>query len=239
MTRRTTIEADSLIAALSQALADVADCDVEKVRVELDAPGLDPQTVGAKLTLELRDPRGTAADDEKPKARASRPARDEEAEEERQLTQEDLDAEADAAADFIEGLLDVLDLPGDLKLRVFEDYVEVEVIDVGSGVLIGRGQTLEAIQELLRCALQRQFQRRTGVKVDVEGYRVRRLEKIREKAEEAIDEVLDTGESVRLEPMDVFERKAVHGIVAGVAGVASRSQGREPGRRVVIEPSDD
>ncbi|MFP5308828.1 MAG: protein jag [Actinomycetes bacterium] len=237
MTRRTTTEADSLVGAIAAALAEIADCDVEKVRVDLDVPGLDPTAVGARLTLELRD--AASRDRGRPRVDGGEDDHDDR-EEEAPLTQEDLDAEADAAADFVEGLLDVLDLPGDLKLRVFEDYVEVEVVDVGSGVLIGRrGQTLEAIQELLRCALQRQFQRRTGVKVDVEGYRVRRLEKIQEKAEEAIDEVLDTGEAVRLEPMDVFERKAVHGIVAKVDGVTSRSQGREPGRRVVIEPSDD
>jgi spoIIIJ-associated protein len=110
------------------------------------------------------------------------------------------------------------------------------VVDIGSGALIGRrGQTLEAIQELVRCALQREFQRRSRVKVDAEGYRSRRLEKIIEKTEEAIDEVLDTGEPVRLEPMDVFERKSVHQLVAEVDGVLSRSQGREPARRVVIE----
>jgi spoIIIJ-associated protein len=101
---------------------------------------------------------------------------------------EDLDEEADAAADFLEGLLDAMDLPGDLRIRVHEDHAEVEVVEIGSGALIGRrGQTLEAIQELVRCALQREFQRRSRVKVDAEGYRARRLEKLLEKAEEAID----------------------------------------------------
>jgi spoIIIJ-associated protein len=152
------------------------------------------------------------------------------------VTLEELEQEADAAADFLEGLLDALDLPGDIRIRTTEDHAEVEVVEIGSGALIGRrGQTLEAIQELVRCALQREFQRRSRVKVDAEGYRSRRLEKLIEKAEDAIDEVLDTGEPVRLEPMDVFERKSVHQRVAAVEGVISRSQGREPARRVVIE----
>jgi spoIIIJ-associated protein len=153
-------------------------------------------------------------------------------------TEASLEDEAEAAADFLEGLLDALDLPGDLRIRVADDeHAEVELVDVGTGALIGRrGQTLEAIQELLRCALQREFQRRARVKVDVEGYRARRLEKLMEKAEEAIDAVLETGEAERLEPMDVFERKAVHHLVAGVDGLESRSQGREPARRVIIEP---
>ncbi len=149
-----------------------------------------------------------------------------------------LDAEADAAADFVEGILDAMDLPGELKIRLDDEHeeIDVEVVDIDGGALIGRrGQTLEAIQELLRSAMQREFQRRSRVKVDVEGYRSRRLEKLLDKAEEAIEDVLDTGESQRLEPMDVFERKAVHRLVATHEGVTSRSQGREPGRRIVIE----
>ncbi len=149
-----------------------------------------------------------------------------------------LDAEADAAADFVEGILDAMDLPGELKIRLDDEHeeIDVEVVDIDGGALIGRrGQTLEAIQELLRSAMQREFQRRSRVMVDVEGYRSRRLEKLVDKAEEAIEDVLDTGESQRLEPMDVFERKAVHRLVATHEGVTSRSQGREPGRRIVIE----
>jgi spoIIIJ-associated protein len=188
-------------------------------------------------------PEDAAAEDDgdaapAPRTRAPRAQDDREVDEapERTVTIEDLEEEADAAADFLEGLLDALDLPGDIRIRTTEDHAEVEVVEIGSGALIGRrGQTLEAIQELVRSALQREFQRRSRVKVDAEGYRARRLEKLVEKAEEAIDEVLDSGEAVRLEPMDVFERKSVHRIVAEVEGVISRSQGREPARRVVIE----
>ncbi|MDX1510424.1 MAG: R3H domain-containing nucleic acid-binding protein [Nitriliruptorales bacterium] len=152
-------------------------------------------------------------------------------------TPEELDEEADAAADFLEALLDSFDLPGDLKIRVGDDHAEVEIVEVDGGALIGRrGQTLDAIQELVRCSLQRQFQRRTRVRIDVEGYRARRMEKLEEKTADAIEEVLDTGKSVRMEPMDVFERKVVHGMVAKQDGVDSHSQGREPGRRVIIEP---
>lgn len=151
---------------------------------------------------------------------------------------DELDEEADAGADFVEGLLDAMDLPGELQIRVLEDTrrAEIEVVDMDSGALIGRrGSTLEAIQELMRCALQSQFERRVHVHVDVEGYRARRLEKLLDKADESIDLVLDGGEPERLEPMDVFERKAIHEFVNTVDGVVSRSQGREPSRRVVIE----
>lgn len=236
MTRRIKATGSSLDVVLREAMAELAGCEPDDVTLKIDAPGLD-ESVAAVLTLELtaKDAPQDRPDRDEPSGDEERPRDDQPVVHE--LDEDvDLDAEADAAADFIEGLLDVMDLPGDLKLRVTEDHAEVELIDVGSGALIGRrGQTLEAIQELVRCVLQRQFQRRSHVKVDVEGYRARRLEKLLEKAEEAIDDVLETGESERLEPMDVFERKAVHHLVAEYEGVASRSQGREPARRVVIE----
>ncbi|HWH33054.1 MAG TPA: Jag N-terminal domain-containing protein, partial [Egibacteraceae bacterium] len=87
-----------------------------------------------------------------------------------------LDQEAEMAADFVEGLLDRLDLPGDLEIEVTEDQALVNVQDLGSGLLIGRrGATLDALQELVRSAVQRQTQRRAHVRVDVEGYRARQL----------------------------------------------------------------
>ncbi len=239
MTRKITTEGDSLLSVLRTAVAELADCDPEKVELKLDAPGLDATAgLGVKLRLQVEEPRDESDDDEdededddRGPSTASSGDRDDGG-----PSIEDLDEEADAAADFMEGLLDILELPGDLKIRVVDDHAEVEVVEVGSGALIGRrGQTLESIQELLRSALQSQFQRRCRVMVDVEGYRVRRLEKLKEKALEAVDSVLDTGDSVRLEPMDVFERKAIHRLVAEHDGVTSRSQGREPGRRIVIE----
>jgi spoIIIJ-associated protein len=241
----------SLEEALTEAVAAVLDCDRQKVEVRVDAPGSDrfAGRIHLDLVVEMAedgpsDPpeaiQADAPDAVAPSREAPAPAEDEDDERgptsEAIVSPEDLDEEADAAADFLEGLLDALDLPGDLQIRVHDDHVELEVVEIGSGALIGRrGQTLEAIQELLRCSLQRQFQRRARVKVDAEGYRSRRLEKLLEKAEEAIDAVLDSGEPERLEPMDVFERKAVHHLVAEVDGLVSRSQGREPARRVVIE----
>ncbi len=239
--------------AVSEALANHLDVDVRDVKVSIKASGLavagqweaaltftpSEVTDRGRKAKDDRDDRGDR--DEARSARDNRGDRDDQDDrhdgpDESPVTMDDLDEEADAAADFLEGLLDVLGVSGDIRIAVNEDHAEVELLDVGTGALIGRrGQTLEAIQELVRSSLQRQFQRRARVKVEVEGYRARRLEKLEEKAQEAIDEVLDTGESVRLEPMDVFERKAIHRLVAEVDGVASRSQGREPARRVVIE----
>lgn len=234
MSTRATAQGDDIAKALRTALGDLFDQDV-KVQVSLPR---DVEVSDVSVSLE---------------ATISWPSEDEDEDTDAAATDEvssgdvsdgdepSLDEEADAAADFVEGLLDALDLPGHLKIRILdeEDQAEVEVIDVGGGALIGRrGQTLEAIQELLRSAMQREFQQRSRVKVDVEGYRARRLEKLLEKAEDAIEDVLESGEPQRLEPMDVFERKAVHRLVSDHEGVSSRSQGREPGRRVVIEIDD-
>lgn len=224
MRRRTDVKGDSLTEALTAAIAELAETEPAKVELSVNAPGLDPAESGPfRVRLEVAGGKDEAPD-----------------EDEAPISVEELDEEADVAADFVEGLLDRMKLPGDIQIRVLEDRAEVEVVEVGSGALIGRrGATLEAIQELLRCVLQRKFERRSRVTVDVEGYRARRLERLLEKADEAIEEVQDTGDPVRLEPMDAFERKAVHRRVAEADGVTSRSQGREPGRRVVIEPDDD
>ncbi|HVM15900.1 MAG TPA: RNA-binding cell elongation regulator Jag/EloR [Egibacteraceae bacterium] len=161
--------------------------------------------------------------------------------EERELTPEErmdqLDEEAELAADFVEGLLDRFDLPGDLEIEIHEDQAFVNLQDVDSGILIGRrGATLDALQELVRSAVQRQTERRAHVRVDVEGYKARQTEKLRDKCREAIAQVRETGEPYRLEPMDAYERKLMHGLVAKTGGVTSVSEGHEPKRRVVIHP---
>lgn len=241
MSMRATAQGDDLVKALRTALGDLFDHDV---KVQIDLPR-DADVSDVSVTLEAtvawasEEEAETSTQDESPSQ--DQAAADDRSTDDGEQPEPSLDDEADAAADFVEGLLDAMDLPGHLKIRILdeEDQAEVEVIDVGGGALIGRrGQTLEAIQELLRSAMQREFQQRSRVKVDVEGYRARRLEKLLEKADDAIEDALDSGEAQRLEPMDVFERKAVHRLVGTREGVASRSQGREPGRRVVIEPDE-
>jgi spoIIIJ-associated protein len=240
MSQRASARGDDLQSALQSALNDLFDQDVD---LTLGLPD-DVKVSRVQVTLEADIASPTSVEDsdvtdDAPLAREQ--SRGDEEEQAPAVSTDDepnLDDEADAAADFVEGLLDAMDLPGHLKIRILDeaDEAEIEVVDVGGGVLIGRrGQTLEAIQELLRSAMQREFQQRSRVKVDVEGYRARRMEKLVEKTEEAIEAALDTGEPQRLEPMDVFERKAVHRLVAERDGLVSRSQGREPGRRVVIE----
>ncbi|HEX6255351.1 MAG TPA: RNA-binding cell elongation regulator Jag/EloR [Euzebyales bacterium] len=147
----------------------------------------------------------------------------------------ELNEEADLAADFVEGLLDILELPGDIEIEVDETQAFINVVDVGSGLLIGRrGATLDALQELVRAATQRQVERRSHVRIDIEGYRQRQLEKMKDRCRDGIAQVRETGEPYRLEPMDAFERKIMHDLVARTGGVRSASEGVEPRRRVVV-----
>lgn len=153
---------------------------------------------------------------------------------------EQLDHDADLAADFVEGVLDILQLPGDIDIEVTPEQAMITVQDVGSGLLIGRrGATLDAIQELVRSSVQRQTERRSHVRVDVEGYRARQLDKLREDCREAIAEVRESNAPVKLDPMDAYERKMMHDLAASASGVTSASEGAEPRRRVVIRPADD
>lgn len=152
----------------------------------------------------------------------------------------ELNEEADLAADFVEGLLDILELPGDIEIEVDENQAFVNVVEVGSGLLIGRrGATLEALQELVRAATQRQIERRSHVRIDIEGYRQRQLDKMKDRCRDGIAQVRETGEPFRLEAMDAFERKVMHDLVSRTGGVTSASEGVEPRRRVVVYTADE
>ncbi|MDQ4148768.1 MAG: KH domain-containing protein [Actinomycetota bacterium] len=144
------------------------------------------------------------------------------------------DAREDAL-DFLEGLLDSMDVDGEVSAEIEPDGTIAAFIEGSDGgLLIGsRGQTLDAIQELLRAAVQAQAQARIRVTLDIEGYRERRREAVRKHAEAMAERAAEEGEA-ELEPMPAFERKIVHETVAGIDGVTSYSEGQEPRRRVLI-----
>ena len=144
----------------------------------------------------------------------------------------------DDALDFIDGLLEAMDVDGEVTAEVRDRRVYVSVEGQEAAILIGHhGQTLDAIQELLRSAVQRQVRARVWVTLDVQGYRERRREALRERAREMAARAVDEGE-MELEPMNAFERKIVHDAVGEIAGVTSFSEGEEPYRRVVIAPDE-
>jgi spoIIIJ-associated protein len=153
----------------------------------------------------------------------------------------DLEEQADAVADFVEELLAKMDIdaiaePSEEGGRMYVDIVDGDEADMAN--LIGKhGQTLDAIQELTRQVVGHRLDQRIRVLVDVEDYRKRRAARLVEKAQEAVDRALESGQEQELEPMDALERKIVHDAVAGIDGVDSTSRGEDPGRYVVILPS--
>ncbi len=148
----------------------------------------------------------------------------------------DLELEGEVAADYIEGLLDVADLDGDIDMDVEGDRAVVSVVGATLDELVGRrGEVLEALQELTRLAVHQQTGNRTRMMLDVGGYRQRRRAELAEAGQDAAEEVRRTGQPKRMWPMNPFERKIVHDAVAA-AGLRSESEGEEPERRVVVLP---
>jgi spoIIIJ-associated protein len=152
-----------------------------------------------------------------------------------------LEREGEVAADFLETLLDICDLDGDIDVDIEGDRAAVSVVDSEDGRvprrLVGQGaQVLEALQELTRLAVQSATGERSRLMLDVAGHRAERRETLVALAKEAIDEVRTTGERKPLTPMTAFERKVVHDEVLA-AGLVSESEGAEPRRFVVILPA--
>jgi spoIIIJ-associated protein len=149
----------------------------------------------------------------------------------------ELEQEGEYAADYLEGLLDILDLDGDLDLDVEGGRAAVAIVGSDLDVLVGEnGATLEALQDLTRLAVQQQSGTRSRLMLDVAGHRARRRVQLSDLGTSAAQRVLESGRAERLSPMSPFERKVVHDAVAAVDGVHSESEGEEPQRRVVVLP---
>ena len=148
-----------------------------------------------------------------------------------------LEEEGDIAADYIEGLLDIADLDGDIDMDVEGDRAVVSVVGATLDELVGDdGEVLEALQELTRLAVHRKTGTRARLMLDVGGFRVRRRAELADLGRSVADEVARTGEPKKLRAMSPFERKIIHDAVA-VAGLRSESEGEEPNRRVVVFPA--
>ncbi|WP_422772490.1 protein jag [Plantactinospora sp. WMMC1484] len=152
---------------------------------------------------------------------------------------EDLFRQSEIAADYVEGLLDILDYDGDIDELVSAGRPVVEVVGGRLQALVGqRGATLEALQELTRLAVFRQTGSPSRLLLDVGGYRANRRKELSAVAKNAVEKVKQHGDAVRLEPMSAFERKCVHDVVNAISGVESESEGVEPNRRIVVRPVD-
>jgi spoIIIJ-associated protein len=147
--------------------------------------------------------------------------------------------EGDIAADYLEQLLDIADLDGDIDLDVENGRAIVAIVGSELRGLIGaNGATLDALQELVRLAVQQQTGARSRLMLDVGGYRQERRAQLAELARNTANSVRETGEPARLTAMNPFERKVIHDVVATIDGVRSESEGEEPQRRVVVHPSN-
>jgi spoIIIJ-associated protein len=180
--------------------------------VDADATAAEPDAAAAEET-------GTGAE---------RPAAD----------NKDLFRESEIAADYVEGLLDVLDYDGDIDELTQGGRPVVEVVGGRLQSLVGqRGATLEALQELTRLAVFRQTGTPSRLLLDVGGYRANRRKELAAVAKNAAEKVKQHGEAITLDPMSAFERKCVHDVINALSGVESESEGVEPSRRIVVRPA--
>nr|WP_310965093.1 R3H domain-containing nucleic acid-binding protein [Nocardioides marmorisolisilvae] len=150
-----------------------------------------------------------------------------------------LEREGDIAADYLEELLEIADLDGDIDLDVEGDRATASIVGANLPQLVGHdGEVLEALQELTRLAVYRETGERSRLMLDVSGHRAARRTALEALASEVVARVRASGEREDLDPMRPFERKVVHDAVAA-AGLRSESEGVEPHRYVVVLPGDD
>ncbi len=148
-----------------------------------------------------------------------------------------LERESEIAADYLEELLDIADLDGDIDMDVEGDRAAVSIVGGDLTHLVGpSGAVLDALQELTRLAVQTQTGVRSRLMLDVAGYRAGRRAELTDLGRLSAERARERAEPVRLEPMTAFERKVVHDAVAA-AGLRSESEGEEPNRRVIVLPA--
>jgi spoIIIJ-associated protein len=160
-----------------------------------------------------------------------------------ELSPEELEEQAEVAADFLDGLFQRIGLEVDIEPAFVDGIMYVDVwgadSDEGMGLLIGRhGQTIDSLQEIVRGAVQRKTGERCRVLVDVEDYRKRRRSQVASRARQAAGRVRKSGQDEAMEAMSAFERKIVHDVIADMDGLDTASEGEEPNRRVVITRRD-
>jgi spoIIIJ-associated protein len=151
--------------------------------------------------------------------------------------QQRLEHEGDIAADYLEELLDIADLDGDLDMDVEGERAVVSIVGADLQQLVGeQGKVLDALQELTRLAVYRETGERSRLMLDISGHRAARRRELEELAASTVAQVKESGEQAALRPMTPFERKVVHDAVAA-AGLTSESEGIEPRRYVVVLPA--
>jgi spoIIIJ-associated protein len=195
-----------------------------------------PDGLGSAPGATATVPVGTSAAVSEATSPAARPPRREQRDE--PIDPELVEADTELAGDFLEGLLDAMDVDGDITTWGDERGGHIELEGQDLDALVGPdGETLDALQELTRLAVLRQTKRRARIFLDVNGFRAHRREQLIAAATAAARRVLETREDHEFQPMTPAERKVVHDAVATVEGARTESLGEEPHRRVVIRPA--
>ena len=150
-----------------------------------------------------------------------------------------VEEQAEAAEEFISGLVAAIGLEGSVESTIDEDTIDLRVEGGELGLLVGpKGATLSAIEELTRAVVQREAGGHAArVRVDVASYRAKRRVALEAFTRKVVDEVLETGEERAMEPMGSIDRKTVHDTVTDIDGVQTSSEGEDPRRYVVIRPA--
>lgn len=149
-----------------------------------------------------------------------------------------VDATEHPSKEFLEKLMKEMGLDVEVKVATNADSVYVDLDGKDTGTVIGkRGQTLDAVQYLTSLVVNKGEDEYIRVIVDAEGYRAKREATLEKLAYRLAEKSVKTGRSVRLEPMNPYERKVIHTTLQTVPSVTTRSEGNEPYRRVVIEPA--
>lgn len=209
-------------------MSDESDQTIE--RDELDErDGLDPADEATEPT--------TAGDEDEAEAEDEDESGDDAEDAAPSSRLDQLENEGEIAADYLEELLDIADLDGDLDMDVEGDRAAVSIVGANLEQLVGRdGDVLEALQELTRLAVYRETGERSRLMLDVSGFRADKRTRLEKLADETVAQVKESGEPASLDPMSPFERKVVHDAVAA-AGLTSESEGVEPRRYVVVLPA--
>lgn len=147
----------------------------------------------------------------------------------------DVTSQEPLVRDFLQGLLGSLGLEGNVETRVEDEVIVADVVGEQTEALVGeRGSVMEAVHELTKTVLQRSAQDPARVRIDIAGYAERRRQALTIYAGELIEQVLEEGGELMLEPMSASDRKVIHDAVAEHPQVRSYSEGEAPGRYVVI-----
>ena len=148
-----------------------------------------------------------------------------------------LEEEGDIAADYLETLLDIADLDGDIDIDVENDRASLAIVGGKLRHLVGTGgEVLDAIQELTRLAVQTSTGDRSRLMLDIDNFRANRRTELKKLAEEMAAQAQSTGDSIKLAPMNAFERKIIHDTIQSL-GLSSESEGEDPSRYVIIYPT--